>query len=261
MEDLENSTDDERIPGRIYKLSSTIDDKYYYGSTVNSLETRYNQHLNHASSSKNLSKMYQHYNTIGWNNVLIQLILEVPVTFEYELRIYEAKYICKCLRDPNCLNSKNPFYYRHLKINFKSFLELPVSEIVKLEIQYNKKLGEKMTGRINKRLNTPELILQNKINSEKYLAELDAKLELENKIKLEKENEKNQKKILIQKNKEERQSKKDLIIDKRFEKERIISEKNENIIISNKKIVPQIESHNIISFIDNCLVNDPDNPN
>ena len=107
------------ITARIYILTCDIDDTYYIGSTKHSLNVRLERHK--SSYYKN-TKLYTHYNSIGWNHVSIHLLKECFLYTRQQLTVYEAKYIILSLNDPNCLNTICPFDF--IKAGFTLLLSL-----------------------------------------------------------------------------------------------------------------------------------------
>lgn len=175
---------DKCIIGRVYKLTNSEDDTYYFGSTIKSLEERLKEHIYFATNSKNISKMQKHFNKIGWDKVSIELILEVPVKFEYEIRIHENKYICKNLIYINCLNAKLSYYYGHLGLSKSKFLETPTEQIIQMEHDYNTKMYTELFQRKNKLdesdKNNPELAKKYDEKLKNYLAKMNPQLSTKN---------------------------------------------------------------------------------
>jgi hypothetical protein len=174
------------IIGRVYKLTNSEDDTYYFGSTINSLEERLKEHIYFATNSKKISKMQKHFNKIGWDKVSIDLILEVPIKFEYELRIHENKYICKNLIYISCLNAKLSYYYGHLGLSKSKFLETPTEQIIQMEHDYNTKMYTELFQKKNKLdeadKNNPELVKKYDEKLKSYLAKMNPHLSLQNYI-------------------------------------------------------------------------------
>ena len=78
--------------GKIYKLSSDVDDKFYVGSTTNPLFARKGGHV--LTSAKHPDyPHYAHFNNIGWKNVKISLIEDYPCTSKEELLAREKHWI------------------------------------------------------------------------------------------------------------------------------------------------------------------------
>lgn len=112
------------ITGRIYKISSQIDRTFYYGSTTKSLQYRYDQHRNLYSDkySNRSSKLYSHYDAIGWDKTRIQLIEEVKIRDKLELRIIESKYILSHISNADCLNTNIPIHLEDFNIKPHNFI-------------------------------------------------------------------------------------------------------------------------------------------
>lgn len=93
--------------GRIYKLEAL--DKFYIGSTISNLETRFKKHKSKSNEdiAKN-RKVYVCFKEIGWDNVKITLIKEVIISNRKELLAHEKGEIIKSINDENCLNSSLP---------------------------------------------------------------------------------------------------------------------------------------------------------
>lgn len=77
--------------GKIYKLTNTIDDLIYVGSTYRNLKKRFQKHKEDAKLKK--SKVYTHLNKIGWENVSIELLEDYPCQSKAELCTREREYI------------------------------------------------------------------------------------------------------------------------------------------------------------------------
>ena len=92
--------------GKIYKLYSLVDDKFYIGSTMQDLNARLAQHI-----SKNSIAHFR--DVIGWDNVLIEMVKECPCQHELDLRKWERIIIME--QNPT-LNKAPPFsrYTNHL---------------------------------------------------------------------------------------------------------------------------------------------------
>lgn len=65
--------------GKIYKMCSDIDDKFYIGSTTLPLKHEYDV------KKYGSSPMLQHFRDIGWSNVRIELLEEFPCVCKHEL--------------------------------------------------------------------------------------------------------------------------------------------------------------------------------
>ena len=70
---------------KIYKISNSVNSRIYVGSTTYCLKKRLCEHRSSAKVSPN-RKIYAHLNKIGWHNVSISLIENVPVTQNIKFR-------------------------------------------------------------------------------------------------------------------------------------------------------------------------------
>jgi GIY-YIG catalytic domain-containing protein len=75
--------------GKIYKITNTIDNEIYVGSTCKSLQTRFNEHR----KTKRKCKVHKHLESICWVNTSIELIENYPCYTQKELLIREDHYI------------------------------------------------------------------------------------------------------------------------------------------------------------------------
>jgi group I intron endonuclease len=82
------------MPGIIYKLKTSVGNRFYIGSTFQTLERRFSQHKS-ASKKKKLSPMYKFFNRIGWNNVTIELIETIDTQNKKLLLAREQYHILK----------------------------------------------------------------------------------------------------------------------------------------------------------------------
>jgi len=78
--------------GKVYRLVNNVDEKFYIGSTCNPLHKRKNGHKRDAIKSPE-QPVYQHLNTIGWDNVEIILIEPFPCNSKAELEARERYWI------------------------------------------------------------------------------------------------------------------------------------------------------------------------
>ena len=78
--------------GKIYKLVNNVDDEIYIGSTINELRKRKQGHKNDMSRYGG-SRVYQHFNMIGFTNVEIVLIENYPCSSKHELHARERYWI------------------------------------------------------------------------------------------------------------------------------------------------------------------------
>lgn len=98
-----------------------------------SLDTRFRYHtgeliyLNRPTSRN--SRLYTHYDKIGWNNVKISPLESIICNSFRQLHICETKHILPHLGSPNCLNMKVPFTYYNYRISKCTVLNSSLSEI------------------------------------------------------------------------------------------------------------------------------------
>ena len=91
----------------IYKITNTITEHYYFGSTADELEVRMNVHKDDAIKFPN-RKSYKKFLEIGLDNLRIELIQKcTDVETDLELELIEDTYIRPVYKtDPLCLNSR-----------------------------------------------------------------------------------------------------------------------------------------------------------
>lgn len=91
---------------KIYKLQCD-DGHYYIGSTSNELKKRL---WGHRSDAKLETKrrVYQYFNEIGWDKVVILLVEDYPCDKVEKLHLRESELIRNARDDPLCLNSHSP---------------------------------------------------------------------------------------------------------------------------------------------------------
>ena len=87
--------------GQIYKLQCT-DGHFYIGSTTKSLAKRLRWHKD--ASVRGTNRLYTHINSIGWDNVHIELIEKYSYHTINELRKQEDMYIKQHINEVLCLN-------------------------------------------------------------------------------------------------------------------------------------------------------------
>ena len=78
--------------GKVYKLVNNVDNEIYVGSTIQSLTQRKAGHKRKAVDVP-YRRVYQHLNTIGWDNVEIVLIENYPCQSKEELNARERYWI------------------------------------------------------------------------------------------------------------------------------------------------------------------------
>jgi hypothetical protein len=91
---------------KVYKLTNSVDDKWYLGSTKNRLAKRIGDHRRQVRDGKT-SVVYNHMRETGVENWVITLIESKSVANkEEQLRFERAK--LDELKDENCLNCNRP---------------------------------------------------------------------------------------------------------------------------------------------------------
>jgi hypothetical protein len=117
----------------IYILTNTIDDTFYIGSTSIPLDIRFRYHTGELTYFNTVtyrnSRLYTHYDKIGWHNVKISLLHSIICSNFRQLHISETKHILPHLGSPNCLNMKIPFTYYNYRISKCTVLNSSTSEI------------------------------------------------------------------------------------------------------------------------------------
>ena len=91
------------FPNAVVYVLQCIDNYYYIGSTINDPRYRLN---NHKQDSKKYPErnVYTHINTIGWDNVQLQVVEAYPCNTKEELKLKEDEMIKDSLNDQYCLN-------------------------------------------------------------------------------------------------------------------------------------------------------------
>jgi hypothetical protein len=108
----------------IYKLTNSVDNTIYIGSTATSLQERFAYHsgeLEYDVSGPRSSKLYKHLDRIGWKNVSITSIEKVVCYSRKQLLIHETKHIMNYYGSKLCLNTNLPFIYPVYKITTSMF--------------------------------------------------------------------------------------------------------------------------------------------
>ena len=96
---------------KIYRLTNTIDEMFYIGSTGGTLEARLAKHkfqIKKTDENSN-NKLYTHLKRIGAENVRIELIRNFTLQNKEELLKIENNFIESFKTDDNCLNTLRSF--------------------------------------------------------------------------------------------------------------------------------------------------------
>ena len=142
--------------GKIYRLLCN-DGHYYIGSTVNELRYRL---AGHKAVTISNQKVYKYINSIGWDNVTIELIENFPCDNRDTLLEREDYYIAMVYDDPLLLNMRRAVmtpdekkeydkeYYElnkeDITIVNKEYYEAHKEEIMEKHRVYNEKNREKV---------------------------------------------------------------------------------------------------------------------
>lgn len=104
---------------KIYRLVCK-DGHYYIGATIQPLNIRFNVHK--STASKSTDAVYKYMNTVGWNNVSIELLEDFPCDSNIALKEKKKEYLLRTSTDTLCLNDKienksiNDTIYQNSKI-------------------------------------------------------------------------------------------------------------------------------------------------
>ena len=80
------------IQGKIYKITNTIDNSLYIGSTILDLKIRFSLHKNHSKMCKH-TLLYKKINELGFENFKIELVKEVECDSKQDLKTIEGSFI------------------------------------------------------------------------------------------------------------------------------------------------------------------------
>ena len=114
----------------------STDGHFYIGSTINTLNYRFNNHKRSAKSG-NTSPCYLHFNKIGWDTVTIELVQNYPCASLKELVAKEDEYIQIAKKDPLCLNFKRAYIAPEERADhIKKYIAENKDKIVEYHKQY-----------------------------------------------------------------------------------------------------------------------------
>ncbi len=104
---------------KVYKMTETVENKFYIGKTKNPLKERMNghRHGNHGEKSADT-----HFSNVGWNNVTVEIV--DIANSEEELKAKEEEQITK-YKSPLMLNK-----------HYNSKVRQPTTETVERCIRY-----------------------------------------------------------------------------------------------------------------------------
>lgn len=98
--------------GKIYRIIHKDTGKFYIGSTIRTLEKRFQAHKQDAKLSKQHCHIY--FNSIHWQNTEIELLENCNCTSRNELLAKETEYIYKETNNPLCLNKLLPLLTKQI---------------------------------------------------------------------------------------------------------------------------------------------------
>ena len=82
------------LNGKIYKITNTVNDEIYVGSTHHHLIKRWGQHISYAYDDDNIHKpLYKMIRDYGYERFKIELIKDFPCISRKQLEIEELTYI------------------------------------------------------------------------------------------------------------------------------------------------------------------------
>ena len=90
----------------VYKIVNNRDDKIYVGSTCMSLYDRMYKHLSDSKRREKMRNVYDHLNSIGWDNVWGEILEHYPCNSREDLRIRERYWFDELHPE---LNTRKPF--------------------------------------------------------------------------------------------------------------------------------------------------------
>lgn len=117
----ESGADLKKFPNAVVYVLQCIDNYYYIGSTINDPRYRLN---NHKQDSVKFPErpIYTHINTIGWDNVQLEVVEEFPCNTREELYQREDEIVKQSLVDTYCLNHIRAFVSKdERKANVKNY--------------------------------------------------------------------------------------------------------------------------------------------
>jgi hypothetical protein len=137
----ESPSDPKQFPRAVVYVLQCIDNYYYIGSTVNDPRYRLN---NHKQDSVKFPErpIYTHINSIGWDNVLLEVVEEFPCNTREELYEKEDELVKQSLQDTYCLNHIRAFVSKEeRKANVQNYYLTHRQEIIdqhKVYLEANK---------------------------------------------------------------------------------------------------------------------------
>ena len=88
----------------VYRVFNLVDDKFYIGSTCQTIAKRLLRHKSYAKEDKcKHCRFYEHMNTVGWDNARIECLEESTAE---ELKVRENYHIKRFIGNENLLNMR-----------------------------------------------------------------------------------------------------------------------------------------------------------
>lgn len=96
--------------GKIYRISNTVNDKIYIGSTTNFVKTRLVKHISRCKKDPKVknSKLYKEIIELGSSNFKIELLESIVCRTKYELLDREQIWINRLKPKLNSYNARKP---------------------------------------------------------------------------------------------------------------------------------------------------------
>ena len=140
---------------KIYKIYSD-EGYFYYGSTIQNIHRRFVKHQQLSIKEKQKqSKLYNYFNTKGWDTAKIEVISEHNFSSKKELLTEENKYIHQLFDNPFCLNGQHAILNEEKrKYHNKEYRKLNKDKIDAYKKEHydrdKKKIYNKIYGELNK---------------------------------------------------------------------------------------------------------------
>lgn len=97
------------MKGFVYKIECMKTNKFYIGSTTQTIKKRLKNHKSKAKEPcRQNTPLYSHFNSVGWENANIVLLFESDVETKSDLLILEKNEIMKVLNTSDCMNVARP---------------------------------------------------------------------------------------------------------------------------------------------------------
>ncbi len=138
------------IRGAIYKIVDSGNNKAYYGSTINKLNSRFKGHKREykywkAGKLKTKTSSFIIFDEFGVDNCTIELILEYPCNSRTELKKKEGEYI----KNNECVNKliagrTKKEYYNECRARVRKIKDLTNDPVKERRRQYHKEYSARV---------------------------------------------------------------------------------------------------------------------